>query len=329
MFGYMNQNWLEEPDVPIGPDNYFAFTSPGALDDVEVHAYDAATADMGQPTHFLPRRNRFTFKVRIPGDIGDRELVWTLRTQGTTRRAYATMRQDLLVDNMVIASETGSLGAGSSSPEVRANVGPMIELETDRVIEARVGQPVTLIARITDDGLPASARGGGRQAAAAAGAAAAEATAGGQTTAAPAAGPPETATATAGPGTPAADEPDEEAEEEEELSPELRALQRAFNEPSRITVNKVNGLHFTWFVYRGENRALFEPAQIKPWEDSRAWMNSPWAPSWQAPPIPEDNRWIVDVTFDEPGTYILHGRADDGSLYADEEITVNVTPLVN
>jgi len=40
----MNRNWLEEVGVPIGEDNAF---SPGP-------------ADRGQPTRFLPRRNRRT-----------------------------------------------------------------------------------------------------------------------------------------------------------------------------------------------------------------------------------------------------------------------------
>src|SRR5688572_2213611 len=43
LFGYMNRNWEEELNVPIGPENNL---SPGA-------------PDQGQPTHFLPRRNRF------------------------------------------------------------------------------------------------------------------------------------------------------------------------------------------------------------------------------------------------------------------------------
>jgi hypothetical protein len=33
----------------------------------------------------------------------------------------------------------------------------------------------------------------------------------------------------------------------------------------------------------------------------------------------------VNVTFEEPGTYVLWGRADDGGLYHDGYITVNVT----
>ena len=56
LFGYINRNWLEEPDIPVGVDNSF---SPGS-------------EDRGQPTHFLPRRNRFVFKVRVPADWGDK-----------------------------------------------------------------------------------------------------------------------------------------------------------------------------------------------------------------------------------------------------------------
>ena len=87
IFGYMNRNWLEELDVPVGPDNYFTLVEPGSLDDLSRDAYEPDQADRGQPTHFLPRRNRFTFEVRVPADFGERELVWTLRTRGETRRA--------------------------------------------------------------------------------------------------------------------------------------------------------------------------------------------------------------------------------------------------
>ncbi len=302
VFGYMNRNWLEEIDVPVGTDNFF---SPGP-------------ADRGQPTRFLPRRNRFIFKVRVPADFGDQELVWTLTTQGETKRAYATLRQDLLIDNMVIASETGALGAGRSDPETRSNVPPSIELESDREITARVGEEITLVARITDDGLPLT-----RAQRAARARAAREAAR---------AGDPE-------PEEEAEEEPEEEAEEEEEgeqeagaqeeLTPEMRALRRALNEPARVTVGKAVGLHFTWFVYRGGGDATFEPIQIKPWEDTRAFQNSPWAPFWEAPAAPEGGRWVVRVTFDEPGTYVLQGRADDGALYSDERVTITVRPLVN
>lgn len=138
IFGYMNQNWEEEIDVPIGPDNNF---SPGA-------------ADQGQPTHFYPRRNRFVFKVRVPKDFGDKELVWTLKANGKVVKAYATLKQDFSVDNMVMMSETGALGAGVSSPEIRANKPPTVEVVGDTVVNAKVGVPLTLSALVKDDGVP-------------------------------------------------------------------------------------------------------------------------------------------------------------------------------
>lgn len=138
MFGYMNENWEETPDVEVGDDNYF---SPGE-------------ADRGQPTHFLPRRNRFNFEVTVPADWGDRELVWTLRVNGVERKAYATLKPDYLVDNMVIASETGSLGAGTSSPESRSNVPPVATLVGDDVRVISVGEPLRFLTNVTDDGLP-------------------------------------------------------------------------------------------------------------------------------------------------------------------------------
>ena len=49
-FGYMNRNYEEEPDVAIGPENFF---EPGA-------------ADRGQPAHFLIRRQKDVFKVIVP-----------------------------------------------------------------------------------------------------------------------------------------------------------------------------------------------------------------------------------------------------------------------
>ena len=77
-FGYMNANWDEEIDVPIGPENNIAPGGP----------------DRGQPTHFLPRRNMFLFQVRALADTGDQELVWTLTTHGKTERVYASLRSD-------------------------------------------------------------------------------------------------------------------------------------------------------------------------------------------------------------------------------------------
>ena len=146
LFGYMNRNWQEELDVPIGPENNI---EPGG-------------PDFGQPTHFLPRRNRFVFKVHVPKDWGEKEMIWTLTTRGKTEKAFATLRLDSKVDDVVKASETGALGAGTSSPEVRANKPPTVKLDGARQRTVKVGQPLLLVAWITDDGIPKRRSQGGR-----------------------------------------------------------------------------------------------------------------------------------------------------------------------
>ena len=200
LFGYMNRNWLEKINVPVGEDNSF---SPGP-------------ADRGQPTHFLPRRNRFVFKVRVPADWGDRELVWTLTSNGVTERAYATLRPDYVVDNMVIMSETGALGAGSSNATVRGNQPPTITLEGPAEREASVGVPVTITALVEDDGLLRSRR-------------------------RPLPPPPETA--------------EDSARADSIWNAPPTFSRRQLTPPSRITVQKVNGLFMSWFLYRGRTKA--------------------------------------------------------------------------
>jgi hypothetical protein len=94
--------------------------------------------------------------------------------------------------------------------------------------------------------------------------------------------------------------------------------------PTRITVGKNVGLHLSWYVYRGSGRVTFAPDQIKPWEDTRAGANSPWAPLWIPPTLPADGRITTTVTFSEPGTYVLRALADDGALLGSDDVTVVV-----
>ena len=142
LFGYMNRNWEEELNVPAGPAN--GFSGAGNLG-----------VDLGQPTRFLPRRNRFVFRVKVPATLTAKdELIWTLTTNGVTEKAYASLREDYKVDDVVKASETGALGAGSSSPEVRSNKQPVVKIDGEKTRTAKVGQPLDLSAVVTDDGIP-------------------------------------------------------------------------------------------------------------------------------------------------------------------------------
>ena len=243
MFGYMNENWEEEPDMAVGEMNFF---SPG-------------DADRGQPTHFLPRRNRFTFEVTVPSDWGERELVWTLNVNGVERKAYATLKADYLVDNMVIASETGSLGAGTSSPESRLNVPPVVTVLGDEIRTARVGEPLTLQTNVADDGLPKPT----------------DRVVEARRFAEFVGGPLAAAFIT-----------------EDSIRDRL-----LLTPPIRVTVGKVNGLFLSWNVYRGAGSVSFDPPQPKPWEDTRTSANSPWGALWTPPAVPEDGNYTVDVSY--------------------------------
>ncbi len=143
VFGYENRNWEEELDIPIGPGNNI---EPGG-------------PDQGQPTHFLPRRNRFTFKVHVPADFGQKELVWTLTAHDVTEKAYGSLKPDYFVDNDVFMSERGALGAGTSTPEIRANKNPILEVEGGQTRTVKAGEPIALIAEVHDDGVFQSRRG--------------------------------------------------------------------------------------------------------------------------------------------------------------------------
>jgi hypothetical protein len=138
IFGYMNDNWEEQPDVPVGPDNNI---EPGG-------------PDRDQPTHFYPRRNRFVFRVNVPKDWGNKELVWTLTTHGKTVKAYGTLLLDYQVDDMIFTSETGAIGAGTSNPEIRRNKAPVMETSGDTNRTVKVGEQLVLTANVTDDGIP-------------------------------------------------------------------------------------------------------------------------------------------------------------------------------
>ena len=143
VFGYMNRNWKEEPHIPVGSENSI---EPGG-------------PDLGQPTHFLPRRNRFVFRVPVPDDFADDdEMVWVLTANGVTERAYATLRPDYFMDAMIRASENGAIGAGTTDPEIRSNQGPTLKVVGAARRTVRVGAPLTLVVSATDDGIPPSPR---------------------------------------------------------------------------------------------------------------------------------------------------------------------------
>ncbi|MYI74864.1 MAG: hypothetical protein F4057_05965, partial [Acidobacteria bacterium] len=105
VFGYFNRNLGERIDIPVGPDNTI---EPGG-------------PDQGQPTHFYPRRSRFLFKIRVPADFGDKELVWTLTSNGQTEKAYASLLIDYFIDDTVIQNNKGAGGGAGGQYVLTGN----------------------------------------------------------------------------------------------------------------------------------------------------------------------------------------------------------------
>jgi hypothetical protein len=68
LIGYYNRNSKEPIDVPIGPNNRI---EPGG-------------PNMGQPTHFVPRRQFGVFTITVPRDFADKKLTWSLTANGET-----------------------------------------------------------------------------------------------------------------------------------------------------------------------------------------------------------------------------------------------------
>jgi len=135
-FGYMNRNWDETPDIQIGPNNGFG----------------AASEDLGQPAHFLPRRQAFVFKVNVPADWPvDRDLVWTVTANGTTLKAYGSLWPVWEIDEQTMSANNGGRTARTfGEPK---NLPPTIVSQMPAQ-SATVGQPLTLVLPVKDDGIP-------------------------------------------------------------------------------------------------------------------------------------------------------------------------------
>jgi len=138
VFGYFNRNHSDELDLPVGPSNYL---EPGDI-------------DRGQPTYFYPRRSRFLFRIRVPSDFGNKELVWTLITNGRTERAYATLKTDYYIDDIVIMNNNGAGGSAGGANNLFGNTAPTLNIEGDDLRHVNIGESITLRASATDDGIP-------------------------------------------------------------------------------------------------------------------------------------------------------------------------------
>jgi hypothetical protein len=131
VFGYFNRNWQQDLTIPAGPDN----------------SVEPAGPDRGQPTYFLPRRQGWVYRVRVPANFGKQVVTWTIKVNGRTETAYGEL---LPVEEITerIVSTRGNLNPGDDDP----NNAPSIAI--DPPTSVAVDAAVTMTATVTDDGLP-------------------------------------------------------------------------------------------------------------------------------------------------------------------------------
>src|SRR3974377_1265020 len=104
-FGYMNRNYEEEVDIPIGADNRF---EPGG--------------DRGQPTHFAIRRHKDVFKVTDPKDFGDQKLAWILTAHGQTAQVTGSLNPVWMIDRLRTTR-------GGNSEQINSNTPPVVTVQ--------------------------------------------------------------------------------------------------------------------------------------------------------------------------------------------------------
>ncbi len=131
VFGYFNRNFVQEFTIPSGADNRIEPYGP----------------DGGQPTFFLPRRQRYVFRVKVPADFGKKELVWSITSNGRTERAFGNLMGPQEITERVVMTG-GSFDPGHDDP----NKPPSISIAPPAA--ATTGVATTLTAVVVDDGLP-------------------------------------------------------------------------------------------------------------------------------------------------------------------------------
>jgi hypothetical protein len=131
VFGYFNRNWQEELAIAAGPDN----------------SVEAGGPDRGQPTYFLPRRQGWVYRVRVPRDFGKQVVTWTITANGKTQKAYGELLPVEEITERIIMTR-GNLNPGDDDP----NKAPAIAIAP--VAQPALNTPIALTATVTDDGLP-------------------------------------------------------------------------------------------------------------------------------------------------------------------------------
>ena len=136
LVGYLNRNFGQAVDVPIGPNNRI---EPGG-------------PDMGQPTHFLPGRNWGMFSVPVPRDLkDDQRLTWTITVNGQTMTIPLTLKPDYVVSpfsDVAVKNTPPVVKLDATGPAIQ---GPIATVATALPRTATVSAPLPLNVWASDD----------------------------------------------------------------------------------------------------------------------------------------------------------------------------------
>ena len=143
-FGYLNRNYDETPNVPIGINNSFQVAegvqTAGPIDQSLI-LVDSGPLDRGQPTYFYPRRQQFAFGIQVQPEFVGKELVWSVTHNGETRTAVGTLEREHIwaVDEGVWGANRGR-GTGGRTEIEYANQPPAIRMVgIERQLSANIG----------------------------------------------------------------------------------------------------------------------------------------------------------------------------------------------
>jgi hypothetical protein len=133
-FGYLNRNYKEAIDIPVGPNNKM---EPGL-------------PDQGQPTHFRPRRNTGVFTIVVPADFGKKEISWTIVAHGETISIPGHLRPEWSIDALKEVTNGNTPPLLKFDPAGKGGQGPG-GIRTD--MKATTLIPLELSVMVTDDGV--------------------------------------------------------------------------------------------------------------------------------------------------------------------------------
>jgi hypothetical protein len=134
LVGYINRNTKQELDIPIGPNNHI----------------DPGGPDQGQPTHFQAGRQWGVFSIKVPKDLGDSKLTWTLVVNGFSNTITLHTKPEYILEPYEDPASKNTPPVLKFASDGAPLAGPPSGIAA--TYAATTGEPLTLTTWVTDEG---------------------------------------------------------------------------------------------------------------------------------------------------------------------------------